>query len=309
MMIKQLGMLILVGLLTMSVGCQSRLANKEKSLRGFFDSKSYTAPTGTFSIDMQEFVDLTTVVDAVEDEGASLRLRFSDAQGTRFTILVTYTLNAAPENFIDLLVEKRKAVDSNVTKTKTPEQIDCLLSNGFRRYKKSDKVQGEINLVFYKERTVFNLLISTPPFLRAQEAAKMAEASLQALWEHTRFRGRLDQQPISLEKDPRIPMVVQSALRAAAQLKYAVDVQRTSKPIIRMKLAGKSNDILLSLGINQRGKHLYTTEAISCVSEEEKLGQNIMEVYYSHFLQEMKKEKLHVQRELSYDADLLVSPK
>ena len=307
---RHIGVLVLAGLWLVVSGCQSRLLNKEKGLRGFFDTDSYTAPAGTFSIDLREFADPATIRDTVEDEGASLRLRFSDVQGAEYTILVTYTLSVAPVDFIDQLVEKRRAVDKNVIKTKTPARIDCLLSNGFHRYKKSDRVCGEINLVFYQERAVFNLLISSPPFLRAQEAATTAEAALNVLWKRTRFRGRLDQlQPISSQQDPRVPIVVGTALRTASQLKYAVDVQRTNKPIVRMTPSGETKDIILSIGVNRQGKRLHTTEAVSCPAPEKKIGRHKLEVFYNLFQQELKKEKLYVHRELTYDAELLLAPR
>ena len=89
---RHIGVLVLAGLLLVVSGCQSRLLNKEKGLRGFFDTDSYTAPAGTFSIDLREFADPATIRDTVVDEGASLRLRL---RGLLFLYMLLFVLTCS----------------------------------------------------------------------------------------------------------------------------------------------------------------------------------------------------------------------
>ncbi|MBN1595591.1 hypothetical protein JW933_06660 [candidate division FCPU426 bacterium] len=302
---------ILISLMVVVAAGMNGCAPAEKESRdkylGILDNQVYTSPMGAMTLDMKHFATPASFSETVEDQGASLRLYFQDKEENTYVLLLTYTLAEAPPDFIAKLVARAQNEGKNAVQGWLPDRTECLLYNAFQRFKGRDKVVGMINVVFYRKRTIFNITIKSKPAVLPNEAAQSAEKALDTLWQQAVFRGRWEPLPdLPASRDPRLPIIIQTAQQIAARLEYHFELQRTGKPIIRLLTHGQEGRIILSLGMYSRQGRVYYTEAIASAQGDKKMAKHKQRVFIDVLLKELQQQKIALVRDPAYDQDLLI---
>jgi hypothetical protein len=301
---------LLMGLLIGALGCAKSKQDTFASLDGVFDGYSYTSESGLFTVMLKDWADLTTLKDNAANQGASLGFTFTDIEGNAYSIIASFaTPDIEPEKFIDNLVAKGKADNRPVSKNKTMDGTDCMVSTSLEKQPNSEDGFGILNLVFYRNQTIFDIAVKTKAAKDPNEAAAQLDKLLSRLWQASLFRGIPEGQPEFMGKtDPRIPVIAHAAKRVADDMKLRFALEQPKKLVIRLTGQGAEGKIVIRIGVAVKNREITTTEAVSSLAGDKKLGEELKAKFFEQFGQYLTAEMLSLGRDLTYDEDLADMP-
>ena len=175
--------------LLLLAGCSKVQEQQLKPLEGSIHDQIYISPLGSFSVDLTDDVDVSSLQDAISKDGSAIVCGFADKAGNHYSIMATFIRKKPQENFIASLVKKNLAQGKQVVESRTSDgrssyQESYLGQNQQGRY------VAKLEIVFYKELILFDIILTGKDEKQAQPATQHIDVGLNQLWERTIIRGR-----------------------------------------------------------------------------------------------------------------------
>lgn len=292
--------LLITGLVFVALsGCSGSGNDKEKrqqSFKGVVDELSYTSPNGWFTVYIKEVIARNSLEEKAQSESSQVQLIFDDKEKNRFSIKASYAPEDLPGNFIDEEVNQAQQKGVRALKAKTPDgRHDCFIAAVLVKEENSEKVYGKMNMVFQKDKVIFDLAVITKPYEEPKIASMAIDSQIQQLWRLSRLRGMPKDMPLLVgQKDPRLPVAMIAANKAAAKYGLKGHIEDKEELAFQVVARGENGPVKLRISIHAVHDALNLDKKISFEKGDEKTAAIIEENFSSAFEQALEHEKLAI---------------
>lgn len=278
-------------------GCSGRGGSQEKQqqfFKGVVDELAYTSPNGWFTIYIKEVIDRKSLEEKALSESSQVQLIFNDQEKNRFSIKASYAPEDLPETFIDDEVIQAQQKGVKALKAKTPDnQHDCFIAAILVKEENSEKVYGKMNMVFQKDKVIFDLVVITKPYEEPKIASMAIDSQIQQLWRLSRLRGMPKDMPVLVgHEDPRLPVALIAANKAAAKYGLKGHIEDKEELAFQVNANGKKGPVKLRISIDAGKKALNLDKTLTFEKGDEKTAIIIEENFSLAFEQALENEKL-----------------
>lgn len=265
-------------------------------LAGLYDGYSYTSPFSFFTVYLEGNLQDSRLEDEWIHSRTGVEFNFRDLQNNVYVIAASLARQDMPADFIDQLLQREYVSGHKGEKGKTPDGEDCVIATILQRDPKSDSGVGKVNLIFLRNRVIFDVKIISHSADSPREAARAGEEALNRLWGWSVFRGWPQDLPAMPDTaDPRLPVIVRAARQAAADLGYRFEYDQQPELFLRISTTGAHGGISLRFTFQGRLQTLGFTQETACAPQDRALADKVRQYYLKALLAKLKAEKIQLR--------------